>query len=70
MDESKAQELDELKSTKREQDQEIAGDTQTRQDKINLSRRYYKHIMKTSQILHKKLAMQCQIELELDDYCT
>jgi len=33
---TKAQELNELKDTKREQDQEIAGDTQTRQDKINL----------------------------------
>ena len=32
----KVQALNEYKSTKKEQDQEIAGDTQTRQDKINL----------------------------------
>ena len=33
---SKVQQLNEHKDTKRESDQEIAGDTQTRQDKINL----------------------------------
>ena len=32
----KVQALNEYKTTKKEQDQEIAGDTQTRQDKINL----------------------------------
>lgn len=33
---SKVQQLNEYKDTKRESDQEIAGNTQTRQDKINL----------------------------------